>query len=100
MKHFLYTEFQKIYLMKKINFLSFVLLYTTSFIIAQNSSINYIEGEGLSFLTNEGDYSFNIGGYIQPSYRSESSDGKLLSKYSDNIFMSKKSVFSKRPNEK
>ena len=93
MKHFLYTEFQKIYLMKKINFLSFVLLYTTSFIIAQNSSINYIEGEGLSFLTNEGDYSFNIGGYIQPSYRSESSDGKLLSKYSDNIFMSKKSVF-------
>lgn len=93
MKHFLYTEFQKIYLMKKINFLSFVLLYSTSFIIAQNSSINYIEGEGLSFLTNEGDYSFNIGGYIQPSYRSESSDGKLLSKYSDNIFMSKKSVF-------
>lgn len=93
MKHFLYTEFQKIYLMKKINFLSFVLLYSTSLIIAQNSSINYIEGEGISFLTNEGEYSFNIGGYIQPSYRSESLDGKLLSKDSDNIFMSKKSVF-------
>ena len=93
MKHFLYTEFQKIYLMKKINFLSFVLLYSTSLIIAQNSSINYIEGEGISFLTNEGEYSFNIGGDIQPSYRSESLDGKLLSKDSDNIFMSKKSVF-------
>lgn len=63
------------------------------FLIAQNNPIKYIGGEGLSLSTNEGNYSFNIGGYIQPSYRSESSNNSLFSSKSDNIYRSNNSVF-------
>ena len=63
------------------------------FLIAQNDTIKYIGGEGLSLSTNEGNYSFNIGGYIQPSYRSESSNNSLFSSKSDNIYRSNNSVF-------
>ena len=63
------------------------------FLIAQNDPIKYIGGEGLSLSTNEGNYSFNIGGYIQPSYRSESLNNSLFSSKSDNIYRSNNSVF-------
>ena len=36
---------------------------------------------------------FNIGGYIQPSYRSESLNNSLFSSKSDNIYRSNNSVF-------
>ena len=73
--------------MKNKYIFTIILISFFQFLIAQNNSIKYISGEGLSLSTNEGNYSFNIGGYIQPSYRSESSNNSLFSSKSDNIYI-------------
>lgn len=79
--------------MKNKHRFTIILISFFQFLIAQNNTIKYISGEGLSLSTNEGNYSFNIGGYIQPSYRSESSNNSLFSSKSDNIYRSNNSVF-------
>ena len=62
---------------------------------AQNSVI-YDNGNGLELSTNKGEYIFNIGGFIQPAYRSvtQNSSFSIGSSDSDDFYKSKASVFT------
>ena len=62
---------------------------------AQNSVI-YDNGNGLELSTNKGEYIFNIGGFIQPAYRSvtQNSSFNIGSTNSDDFYKSKASVFT------
>ena len=62
---------------------------------AQNSAL-YDKGKGLEISTNNREYLFNIGGFIQPAYRSNTYDGNfsISSSNSENFYKSKASVFT------
>ena len=62
---------------------------------AQNSVL-YDKGKGLEISANNREYLFNIGGFIQPAYRSNTYDGNfsISSSNSENFYKSKASVFT------
>lgn len=72
--------------------LSFIVLFSISFLTSAQESdkknkATYTLGSGLNFSFNEGNYLFNLGGFIQPSYFNQ----KVSGLDSENEFNSKRS---------